>query len=691
MYDIVICDKSSPSSADNIAKIKESYPYARTVRYWGDYLSTINRVAESVKTSHFWFVSSECNLSDWNFNWHPDAWERDQIHCWSNNQNKFGSVFLIPKHEWAKQQPSQLELFKNINYHTATFKSESHDKFLSDVTADNLASGVQHIRHLGDFHTLISRCCENSKTELFYLFLNHRQPLDWHYRDLPDPGWNQSTVYHFHTPNQKYGEIFLVNKRKYLASGISEFADLDDVMYVPVKTLTPVKYSAVILQHTNSSLHPCEQYFDTTYTRFFGNYLNSFRRLPKTANKLWVFTDLSDYESFDWQYQTAPWETKIDVWPAGNQNCGDTFLLSTEFLRAVDTLEAIHEWPMVDYDHISVLRRPWPEVNYWGDNLADIVKATEFTSDFVLFKHSDVDVAEIYEPSYWAEPNIYDQGARGAHALIPKQAKAAIERQIYDYDIISRTPNSRLIEFPQDVVFISYDETNADHNYEQLLKQTSAKRVHGVRGQTQALKAAANQSSTPWFWAVFGKTQVVDNFNWSWTPDFFKNPCNYVFHGYNPVLDYSYGHGGVILYNTNWVKTVESWGFDFTMSYELETVPIISTTVDYANTPTTAWRTAIREGYKLAYHLSKRPSIEDEYVLDLWLTKENTEHGAWSRLGAHMGREMFWQGQAYDLLMDWDWLREAFDRLLAVVKKPQDGIAYPIDLLVREITMHGKT
>jgi len=688
MFDIVICDKSSPNSKQNIDAIVKQYPYARTVRYWDNYLSTINRSVDSVRTSHFWFVSSECDLKDWDFNWQPDAWEKEQIHCWSNNQNKFGSVFLIPKRLWIEQGVQRLEQYKDINYHQAQYKSEQPYKFLADIDADNLASGVHHIRRTGNFHNLVTRCCESSPTELFYLFLDHQQPLEWIYRDLPDPGWNQSTAYHFHKPEQKYGEIFLINKRKYLSSGVTAFSDLDDMMYVSVDTIKSVQYKAVVLQHTDLDVHPCSDHYPTSYIRFFGNYLSSFRRLPKVKDKLWVFSDIVDYENFDWSYMSAPWNDKVDVWPSGNQKQGDTFLLSAEFLKSVDQLTAIHEWPNIDYNHIAVVREKWPVVNWYGDNLADIIKATTFTADYVFFNHMDIKCPDIQEPSFWSEPNVWDQGARGAHALVPKQAKSSIDRQVYDYDLILRSTNSRTTEFPQNVFFISYDETNADSNYQKLLKQTSVHRIHGIQGMVPALKKCAEAATTPWFWAVFGKTKIVDNFNWSWTPDFFKNPCNYVFHGYNPVLEHAYGHGGVVLYNTEWVETVKEWGFDFTMSFELETVPIVSTYVDYANTPMTAWRTAVREGYKLAYYLNRRPSVEDSFILDLWLTREATENGPWSRLGAHMGQEMFKQGIDYDRLMDWDWLRETFEKLLTISKVPQECFAYPVDLLVTKIGMH---
>ena len=693
MFDIVICDRSTPASKDNIVKIKKQYPYAHTVRFWSTYLGTINRVIEQVKTSHFWFVSSDCDLSNWNFNWVPDAWERNQIHCWSNNNNKFGSVFLIPVDEFKKQQPEQLELFKDINYHQATFTKEKLDRFLCDSTADNLASDYTHIRNIGSFHNIVTRCCEQSTTDLFYLYLNHKQPMNWQYKNLPDSGWNQSTAYHFHTLGQRYGEVFIINKRKYLSASLSNFGDLDDIMYVE-EDLVPVEYQAVVIEH-NKPLeheHPCSEHFTTSYIRFFANYLGTLKRLSKfNCSRLWVLSDLVDYTNFDWSYMVAPWEDKIDVWPSGNQLNGDTFLLNPAFMSALDRLESIHEWPHIDYKHNSVARYKWPVVEWSGDNLASIIKDTMLDADFVLFKHKEIDLDEVYEPSYWAESNIYDQGARGAHSLVPKQAKSLLEKQIYDYNFIVRTPNSKTIKYPQDVFFISYDEANADENYSKLLTQTSPKRVHGIEGMVPALKKCAEQSNTPWFWAVFGKTEIVDNFDWSFTPDFYKQPCNYVFLGYNPVLDYAYGHGGVILYNTEWVKTVENYDFDFTMSFELETVPIVSTVVNYNITPLTAWRTALREGYKLKYYLDKRPSKENEKVLQLWLTKDNGINGNWSKLGAGMGVEFYNRKLCtYKKLMDWAWMEQIFNELLAIGELPQHKPSNLVDILLTEIGMHGQ-
>jgi len=56
---------------------------------------------------------------------------------------------------------------------------------------------------------------------------------------------------------------------------------------------------------------------------------------------------------------------------------------------------------------------------------------------------------------------------------------------------------------PSDVVFISYNESFADKNYNSLLQlYPNAKRIHGIKGIHQAHIAAAKISTTPMFWVV---------------------------------------------------------------------------------------------------------------------------------------------------------------------------------------------
>ncbi len=66
-----------------------------------------------------------------------------------------------------------------------------------------------------------------------------------------------------------------------------------------------------------------------------------------------------------------------------------------------------------------------------------------------------------------------------------------------EWNIQASTPKSKIY----DIVFISYNEPNADSNFQALKdKQPTAKRVHGVKGIHNAHIKAAEISDTPLFW-----------------------------------------------------------------------------------------------------------------------------------------------------------------------------------------------
>ncbi len=64
-----------------------------------------------------------------------------------------------------------------------------------------------------------------------------------------------------------------------------------------------------------------------------------------------------------------------------------------------------------------------------------------------------------------------------------------------------------------DVIYLSYDEPNAEKNYADLLTKVPwAKRVHGVEGSDAAHKACAELSETDRFITVDGDNRIRDNF-----------------------------------------------------------------------------------------------------------------------------------------------------------------------------------
>ena len=73
------------------------------------------------------------------------------------------------------------------------------------------------------------------------------------------------------------------------------------------------------------------------------------------------------------------------------------------------------------------------------------------------------------------------------------------------------TKNIKVVDF--DIIYLSYDEPNAERNYADLCKKVPwAKRVHGVKGSDAAHKACAEISDTDRFITVDGDNIIDANF-----------------------------------------------------------------------------------------------------------------------------------------------------------------------------------
>ena len=172
-----------------------------------------------------------------------------------------------------------------------------------------------------------------------------------------------------------------------------------------------------------------------------------------------------------------------------------------------------------------------------------------------------------------------------------------------------------------------------------------------------AYHAAARASTTPWFFAVFGKLAIDLRFDWAWQPDRMQQAKHYIFHARNPVNGLEYGHQAMIAYNRELVLNNPGVGLDFTLDSPHEVVPINSGTAFYNVDAWTTWRTAFREVLKLKAAL---PDVEAEYRIGRWLLPNFGEIDCWSQLGAQDAVEYYDEvGGDFDALKksyEWEWL-----------------------------------
>lgn len=404
--------------------------------------------------------------------------------------------------------------------------------------------------------------------------------------------------------------------------------------------------------------------------RYYDNHLDTLKRCISRSRTpyCWVISSVCDYENFDFDYRAMPWEAyQLHCWASGSQKFGDTFLINVEeFLKQKD-IELLEWYKDVNWHSDGVKRLPWPTVYYETDNLVEVVSATKFDTPYVWFKNSPNAHKQISDGvCLWTEKqrNLVSFSKGNQLILAPKNVKTHIKTQLYDYPYIDK--QQPFNDQNLDVIYISNGEPEAERWFDHLqsICYGRAKRVQNVNGRSQAYKAAAELSSTDWFFAVFAKLEVVPTFDWGWQPDYLQQPKHYIFHSRNPVNGLEYGHMGVIAYNKQLVLDTDDPGLDFTLSKPHAVVPILSAVAHYNTTAELTWRTAFREIIKLVDDVNKTGSIESSYRMDTWLTQADGLHAKWSVQGAKDAVEYYKtvKGNYSELMwsFEWAWLKDYY-------------------------------
>jgi hypothetical protein len=220
-----------------------------------------------------------------------------------------------------------------------------------------------------------------------------------------------------------------------------------------------------------------------------------------------------------------------------------------------------------------------------------------------------------------------------------------------------------LVNRPLDIIFLSNNETNAQQRYDRLCSVAGrhVKWISGINNREHALKAAAEASSTKFFFLFPAKLYADENFDFDFKPIRKYEPKHYIFYAKNPVNDLVYGHQAAVCYNRQLVLDTVDYGLDFTMGVLHDIVPIISGIAEFNSDIMMTWRTAFREAIKLRAENSKE-SIER---LNVWRTIAKGKNCEWSLIGAQDGVEFFEKvnGNHQELVKSfmWEWTNKYFN------------------------------
>ena len=224
--------------------------------------------------------------------------------------------------------------------------------------------------------------------------------------------------------------------------------------------------------------------------------------------------------------------------------------------------------------------------------------------------------------------------------------------------------NNRLRPKDYDIIFLSYDEPNADKNYHDLLTKVPwAKRVHGVEGSDAAHKACADLSETDRFITV-DADNIVD-------PTFINQDLIFQDHvdlansvvswsGKNIINGLTYGNGGIKCWPKHIVRGMKTHEnadpnnaaaqVHFCWDIKYCQVDKIYSYVHNNATPQQAWRAGFREGVKMTLNEGVKVDYENFLKqvhkknmdrLRIWQTVGlDVDNGIWAMYGARLGTWM---------------------------------------------------
>ena len=223
-----------------------------------------------------------------------------------------------------------------------------------------------------------------------------------------------------------------------------------------------------------------------------------------------------------------------------------------------------------------------------------------------------------------------------------------------------------------DIIFLSYDEPNADQNFEILKQRFSyAKRVHGIQGIANAHLAAAQAADTRMFYVVDGDTVPNKDFDFSFEPPSYDRDFVHIWKSMNPINHLEYGYGGIKLFSKKFFRNIEANSVDFSTSLTKDVKYVDETiaTTYFNSDPFRTWRGAYRECAKLASKtIDGQIDEETEKRLNIWNTvaDKNAYYGEYALDGAKMGSHFGYQNQgnkeALKKVNDFNWLKDLFEQ-----------------------------
>ena len=635
-------------------------PYPKfTIENYQNYLTAF----DASKTDMFWLIFNDVDLDhsamDSCYISHHDSYARKQNHVFINKDDKLPNtgMYLVSKFNKVSEIDIELKQITDVEISESNwFDNGKYEIF-------NIDSYEEYLYAL-----------ENSKTEMFWGTSrnidtsNFNFGLYFTYDNDYDRHENHAFI-HKVMDEISYNGVFLFSKNKILTKEEIENRFPVNRKEWPIVASGPVKYDIFNID---------------SYEEYLNALANS------KTEMFWGTSKNIDTSNFD-----------FDVYFNHNMVYDRTH--NHSFVHKVDSTE-YHNGLFLFSKHcvvskkeienrFPVNRKEWPIVAsgpvkydiFNIDSYEEYLNALANSKTEMFWGTSkNIDTSNFDFDVYFTHDNDYDRSLNHAFAhkvndaefydgLFLFSKKCIVSKKEIEHRHLAKQKEWYIVaSVPKkyDVVFISYQEPNADKNYEKLLEKVpNATRIHGIKGIHRAHVEAAKLCSTNMFWVVDGDAEIVDEFNFDYRVSRWDQDTVHVWRSINPVNGLIYGYGGVKLLPRMLTLNMNITNTDMTTSISNKFKPIhaISNVTAFNTDPFNAWKSAFRECVKLSSDVIHRNNTEENLSrLNTWTTKgADKPYGDYALMGAIAGSEYGSihknDPDAIAKINDFEWLREKFN------------------------------
>lgn len=422
--------------------------------------------------------------------------------------------------------------------------------------------------------------------------------------------------------------------------------------------------------------------FDVFYIDTFEEYLEA---LDKTkTNMFWVvWNDVILDQNFTFDYQVSSYNQHITHIFLNGEHYDGVCLFSKH--KPISRKEFTHRFfiekkeieiqasvpkkfdifEIETYeDYLSAKEKSTTELFYLIPN--EVRTLENFTFDLYFSHHNSYDRSENHVFKNKDISEIKYNGIMLLSKNVPVSAKEIEHRYLInkkEHDIVASELK------PYDIIFISYNESNADENYKKLVsKFPRSKRIHGIKGIHNAHREAAKLSTTPMFYVVDGDADIVDEFEFDLLLPKWDRDTVHIWHSKNPINELEYGYGGVKLLPKDLVLNMDMDSIDMTtsISEKIRIMKEVSNYTAFNTDPFNTWKSAFREVCKLvSKSIDRNYQEETDDRIDIWcLIGKNRPYGEYAIAGARAGKKFgvtnLENSEELKKINDFDWLYERF-------------------------------